>query len=213
MPNTQAAVDTARYTGGTRPDWWEPHVVPRAPDGYLELIAQTRELLDALTAAVPGEDLVAEATGQLRRLTTALRAAQVPEERQLAGWIDDPGRGQVFVPPLHIVALDERRLECTLTFGRYYLGGHGAVHGGAIPLVFDDILGRFAQTSGRPTSRTAYLKVDFRSITPVDKPLRLVAEMVSEEGRKKLVRATLHDGEVLCAEAEGLFVVLRDGQP
>jgi len=213
MPTARGAVRTAAYTGGTHPDWWEPHVVPPAPDGYLELVAQTRELLDALSAAVPGEDLVAEATRQLRRLTTALRVVAVPEEGRLAGWIDVLGRGQVLVPPLHIVALDERRLECTLTFGRYYLGGHGAVHGGVIPFVFDDILGRFSQTSGRPTSRTAHLKVDFRSITPVDKPLRLVTEMVSEEGRKKLVRATLHDGEVLCAEAEGLFVVLRDGQP
>jgi acyl-coenzyme A thioesterase PaaI-like protein len=129
----------------------------------------------------------------LRCLTDRLRAAAVDEYGQLAGRIiGEPGRGQVLVPPVEVVSLDVSRPECTVTFGRYYLGGHGAVHGGAVPLVFDDILGRFAQTSGRPTSRTAYLRVDYRSITPVDKPLRLVAEVVSAEGRKKLVRATLH---------------------
>ncbi|SLH56935.1 thioesterase family protein [Mycobacteroides abscessus subsp. abscessus] len=36
--------------------------------------------------------------------------------------------------------------------------------------------------------------------------------MENQEGRKVWVRATLHDGERLCAEAHGLFIVLRPGQ-
>jgi acyl-coenzyme A thioesterase PaaI-like protein len=204
----------ASLTGGVRPGWWQSHEAPPLPDGYLDLIAQTRELLDALSAAVPDADAVSAMTTELRGLTERLRNVAVDEYHQLSGWVSvDPGRGQVLVPPLRIVSMDESRLECAVTFGRYYLGGHGAVHGGAVPLVFDDILGRFAQAWGRPTSRTAYLRVDYRAITPVETPLRLVAEIVSQEGRKTLVRATLCDGEVLCAEAEGLFVVLLPGQP
>jgi acyl-coenzyme A thioesterase PaaI-like protein len=196
------------------PEWWDAHVLPPIPDGYLEMVVQARDLLDSLTAAVPDEATVASVTAQLRVLTDRLAATAVDETHQLAGRIEDvPGRGQVLVPPTHVEEIDESHIVCSVTFTRYYLGGHGAVHGGAVPLLFDDVLGRFAQSAGRPTSRTAYLRVDYRSITPVDTPLRLTARIVSEEGRKKLVRATLNDGDTVCAEAEGLFIVLRPGQP
>jgi hypothetical protein len=37
-------------------------------------------------------------------------------------------------------------------------------------------------------------------------------DIVREAGRKRFVRGALHHGDDLCAEAEGLFVVLREGQ-
>jgi acyl-coenzyme A thioesterase PaaI-like protein len=196
------------------PDWWEPQVVPEPPAGYVEMIAAARLLLDALAAAVPDADTVAHVTGALRDLTERLAVDEVDEFHQLSGRIEDvPGRGQLVVPPATIEHVDDFRIECSVTFTRHYLGGNGAVHGGVLTLLFDDILGRFAQSGGRPIARTAYLHVDYRSITPVGRPLRLVGEIVSEEGRKRLVRATLEDGDTLCAEAEGLFVALRPGQP
>ena len=210
----QQADQSAHLPGSSVPDWWQAHVLPPVPAGYLDMVDQARGLLDSLTAAVPDAEAVAEVTAELRRLTDRLAATAVDENHQLSGRVQDvPGRGQLLVPPASVEYLDNSRVECSVTFTRYYLGGHGAVHGGALPLLFDDILGRFAQTAGRPTSRTAYLRVDYRSITPVGRPLRLVAQIVSEQGRKKLVRATLKDGDTLCAEAEGLFVVLRPGQP
>jgi len=196
------------------PEWWEPQVVPEAPGGYVEMVAQARLLLDALAAAVPDAGTVTHVTEHLRDLTERLAEAGVDESRQLSGRIEGvAGRGQLLVPPAVIEHVDDLRIECTVTFTRHYLGGNGAAHGGALPLLFDDILGRFAQGGGRPLARTAYLHVDYRSITPVGKPLRLVGEIVSEEGRKRLVRATLEDGDTVCAEAEGLFVELRRGQP
>lgn len=204
---------SARLRGDTRPDWWQVFEMPPVPAGYDGAVADTRDLLDALTAAVPDEQLVAELSGTLRRLSERLQATAVDEYHQLAGRIDGvPGRGQVLVPPMTVDHLDEHSIRGTVIYTRFYLGGNGAVHGGAVPLLFDDILGRFAQTGGRPTSRTAYLHIDYRSITPVERSLTLAAEVVQEEGRKVLVRGTLHDGDVLCAEAEGLFVVLRPGQ-
>lgn len=195
------------------PEWWKPQVVPEAPAGYAEMVAQARLLLDALAAAVPDADTVADVTDVLGALTERLAATEVDEFHQLSGRIENiPGRGQLVVPPAVIDYVDELRIECTVTFTRHYLGGNGAVHGGSLPLLFDDILGRFAQGGGRPIARTAYLHVDYRSITPVDRPLRLAGEIVSEEGRKRVVRATLEDGDTLCAEAEGLFVALRPGQ-
>ena len=196
------------------PEWWEPLVVPAPPAGYVEMIAQARLLLDALAAAVPDTDTVAHVTGALRDLTERLAEAEVDEFHQLSGRVENvPGRGQLLVPPAAIEHVDDFRIECSVTFTRHCLGGNGAVHGGTLPLLFDDILGLLAHSGGRPIARTAYLNVDYRSITPVDKPLRLVGEIVSEEGRKRVIRATLEHGDTLCAEAEGLFVALQHGQP
>ena len=211
---TQRIQAPVPYGSRRLPEWWEPQVVPEVPAGYPEMIAQARLLLDALAAAVPDADTVAGVTDALGALTERLAATEVDEFHQLSGRIENiPGRGQLVVPPAVIDHVDDRGIECTVTFTRHYLGGNGAVHGGSLPLLFDDILGRFVQSGGRPIARTAYLHVDYRSITPVDKPLRLAAELVSEEGRKRVVRATLEDGDTLCAEAEGLFVALRPGQP
>ena len=211
---TQQVGPAMPYGRRRLPEWWQPQVVPEAPGGYVEMIAQARLLLDALAAAVPDAHTVAHATEQLRDLTERLGEAEVDEFNQLSGRIEGvAGRGQLLVPPAVIEHVDDFRIECSVTFTRHHLGGNGAAHGGSLPLLFDDILGRFAQGGGRPIARTAYLHVDYRSITPVDKPLRLVGAIVSEEGRKRLVRGTLEDGDTVCAEAEGLFVALRTGQP
>ena len=205
---------TAPHGRRRLPEWWAPQVIPEPPAGYVQMIDQARLLLDAVAAAVPDADTVAHVTEALRDLTTLLGEAEVDEFHQLSGRIERvPGRGQLVVPPARIEHVDDFRIECSVTFTRHYLGGNGAVHGGALPLLFDDILGRFVQIGDRPIARTAYLHVDYRAITPVNKPLRLVGEIVSEEGRKRLIRATLKDGDTLCAEAEGLFVALRPGQP
>jgi hypothetical protein len=68
-------------------------------------------------------------------------------------------------------------------------------------------------SGGRTRARTAYLHVNYRAITPVDHELVLRAAIGREEDRKRFVTGTLHDGERLVADAEGLFVELRPGQP
>lgn len=89
-----------------------------------------------------------------------------------------------------------------VTFGRYFLGGGGAVHGGAISLLFDEVLGRLASSGDRAPARTAYLHTDYRSITPIGEELAVRAWFVSEQGRKRILRATITHGDTLCAEAE-----------
>jgi hypothetical protein len=66
----------------------------------------------------------------------------------------------------------------------------------------------------RPISRTAFLHVDYRKITPIDTLLVLRGRVTSTEGRKAFVSAELLDGEdTLLAEANGLMVRLLPGQP
>ncbi len=191
---------------------WSTH--PDVPDGFPEMIEALRVLQDRVTAAAPPPDLVAHVTAAAADLSARLAAHAVDESRQVVGHVPGvPGRGDILTPVLVADSEDGQRITGRARFGRYYLGGNGAVHGGAIPLLFDDLMGRLAHTGGRRPARTAYLHVDYRSITPIERELRVAVWFESEQGRKRLLRGTLHHGDTLCVEASGLFVELRPGQP
>ena len=195
--------------------WQEPAV--RSPGGgaeYGEMIAALRDFLDHVAAAAPDAATTVALQQDLNEWAGRLAQSAVPERRQIfARRLDLPGRGQTMSPNFIPIAGDHQKVEGTVTFGRYFLGGGGAVHGGAIPLLFDEVLGRLASSGDRAPARTAYLHTDFRSITPVGEELAIRAWFVSEQGRKRILRARLTHGDTLCAEAEGLFIELRPDQP
>jgi acyl-coenzyme A thioesterase PaaI-like protein len=207
----------AEPRGGFPPmrTWQEPTV--RSPGGgaeYGDMIAALRDFLDDVAAAAPDAATTVALTDDLHRWAERLAQSAVPERRQIfARRLDLPGRGQTMSPSFIPITGDREKVAGTVTFGRYFLGGGGAVHGGAIPLLFDEVLGRLASSGGRAPARTAYLNTDFRSITPVGVELAMRAWFVSEEGRKRTLRAQLTHGDTLCAEAEGLFIELRPDQP
>jgi acyl-coenzyme A thioesterase PaaI-like protein len=196
-------------------DWWDRRSQPALPPGYPEMMDALRTLQDRVAAAVPEPGLIASITRKVEDLCRTLEGCAAPDEwSAISGRFDEiPGRGQLLVPVVRVDTLDDQELHGTVHFGRFYLGANGAAHGGAMPLVFDDILGKLANTGGRGLSRTAYLHVDYRSVTPVGADLVIDAWFEREEGRKRFLRGTLRDGERVCAEATGLFVELRPGQP
>ena len=99
-------------------------------------------------------------------------------------------------------------------FRRFHLGRNGAVHGGAIALLFDSVLGYSAfKLSNSPYQRTASLQVNYRRIVPIEKELQVDAGIDRTVGRKIFVAGRLLDGENVLVEAEALFVRLRPGQP
>jgi len=177
------------------------------------MIEALRTLQDRMTAANPPEDVTEHVTRILTDLAERLGKYAVPERDQPAGHIGQlPGRGQAMAPVVDIEEHTEFSARGHVTFGRFYLGGNGAVHGGAIPLAFDELMGRLANTE-RPPSRTAFLHVNYRSITPIETRLSIEARFDSESGRKRFLSGRIRDGDTVCAEAEGLFVALRPGQP
>jgi acyl-coenzyme A thioesterase PaaI-like protein len=181
-------------------------------DEFAGFIVALRTLLDDVTAARAPVDVWADAAQRVTQLDELLAAYRVPESEQIVGNRHDlPGRGQVLAPAVHVDEVDASHVAARVTFGRHFVG-NGAVHGGALPLVFDEILGRLANTAGRSRSRTAYLRVNYRSLTPIDVELTLTGRFVREEGRKRFLVAELREGDRLCADAEGLFVALRTGQ-
>jgi acyl-coenzyme A thioesterase PaaI-like protein len=100
-----------------------------------------------------------------------------------------------------------------VVFRRLHLGGGGAAHGGTLPLLFDEVLGRLSNSGDRPTARTAYLKVNYRHITPLNTELDVEGRLERQDGRKRWITGRLAHGDTLLADAEGLFVQLRPGQP
>jgi acyl-coenzyme A thioesterase PaaI-like protein len=195
--------------------WQEPGL--RNPGGgpeYGEMIGALRTFLDDVAAAAPDKDTIVGLAEDLRRWSDKLAPMAVRErERIFARRFDLPGRGQTMSPKFVVTGGDGDSVHGTVTFGNYYLGGGGAAHGGAIPLMFDEVLGRLATTGGRRAARTAYLHTDFRSITPIGRELDVRGWFVSEAGRKRVLRGELKNGDTLCAEAEALFVELRPNQP
>lgn len=196
---------------------------------YSELIDALSPFLNALAGAHVDEHDATRLAADLDQWTQLLSKQQVPEPERLWGaWPQRPDRGQALVPKVdddRVVhdrrqAADESEgqdenvfeMEGKVTFGRFWVGMNNAVHGGAITLLFDEYLGNVSARSRLPASRTAYLKTDFRSVTPVDTELTIQAGVTRVEGRKHFLRGRLLDGQRVCAEAEGLWIALKPGQ-
>jgi acyl-coenzyme A thioesterase PaaI-like protein len=125
-----------------------------------------------------------------------------------------PGAGSLLMPPWEIRRFDAELVEVGVQFSRYHVGGNSVVHGGMVAMMFDVMCGIIIHAIGRPISRTAFLHVDYRNITPIDVPLTVRGWASKAEGRKTFVNAELIDADgTLLAEANGLMVRLLPGQP
>lgn len=98
-----------------------------------------------------------------------------------------------------------RSVQAETEFAPQYCGPPGSVHGGVIAMVLDELLG-YANMAARSGGYTAVLTIRYRALTPVERPIRMEAHQHRADGRKLYARGTLHHGDTLTAEAEGLFV-------
>ncbi|MFL6062694.1 MAG: PaaI family thioesterase [Marmoricola sp.] len=217
MTEFQQSDDPTLGLGADRPGGFPDFGFVEEPDAgndpYGTMISNLRSFLDHVAAAKPDDLTVTRLAFDLAAWRDELAPLAVSEREQVfAHRFELPGRGQTMSPPFQVRDAGPDRVTGTVRYGRYFLGGNGAVHGGAIPLLFDEVFGRLVNSHREP-SRTAYLKTDFRAVTPVGVQLEVDVWMDRIEGRKRFVRGTLKHGSTLCADAEGLFVELRPGQP
>jgi acyl-coenzyme A thioesterase PaaI-like protein len=182
-----------------------------APAELVRLGRATRAVQDrvASTKAPPG--VAAEAAAALERAAALLDPYQydVATDRS---W-DDVGRAagtRTIGPVLTDVVNDGQRLEGSVTFTPFHLGGNGAAHGGTLPLLFDEAFARLVNL-GRERSCTAYLRVDYRHVTLLGRTIRVKAHVERVDGRKRYVSGALYDGDAVTAEGAALYVDLRAG--
>ncbi|WP_255791530.1 PaaI family thioesterase [Mycobacteroides abscessus] len=207
---TEEAV-TAHEGGGFNPS--DP-TLKGGPD-YGRFIDALRTLQDRARAALPPDAVVTELADQLEAMNKLLAPYEVSEWDSPSGRRTDlPLRGNILLVPMTIESFDNGVLTGTATFGRYHLGRNGAVHGGCLGLLFDTIFGTgsLLLTDLRKL-RTAYLNINYRKITPIEKELRYDCTLDRVEGRKVFMTGRLLDGDEVLAEAEALFVKLNPGQP
>jgi acyl-coenzyme A thioesterase PaaI-like protein len=193
-----------------------PEVKPvDAPPELGRFIAAMRRLQDLTVSTKPESPTWTTAAEQVESACALLEGHQVPEGRAPAGRdIELPGLGHPLLPPWTVTNFGPDGVTMEGLFTRSHVGGNNAVHGGMIPLLYDWHFGMIVSTAGLSPSRTAYLHVDYRSITPIDEPLTAYGRIAEIDGRKAFVTATMTaaDGTLL-SEANGLMVRLLPHQP
>jgi hypothetical protein len=113
-------------------------------------------------------------------------------------------------PPLLVRVVDGvdggyREIEDEANFDYPYEGPPTCVHGGVIAETFDEVLGSANMVAGNP-AMTGTLTVRYRKPTPLRTDLRIVARCLGRDGRKIRTWAGMYHGDVMTAEAEGIFI-------
>jgi acyl-coenzyme A thioesterase PaaI-like protein len=178
-------------------------------------IAAMRRLQDIAVSTNPDATLWKDTAELIEDVCARLEEYKAPAGVAPAGRAPHlPGNGHPLMPPWRVAASGPDEVTMHGHFSRFHVGGNNAVHGGVIPLFYDWHFGMIVSAAGRPDSRTAYLHVDYRKITPIDEPLRSHGRIDSIDGRKAFVTATMtdSDGNVL-SEASGLMIRLLPHQP
>ncbi|MDG5482243.1 PaaI family thioesterase [Mycolicibacterium gadium] len=183
--------------------------------GFGRFLSAMRRAQDFAVSADPDTGTWEQAADRAEELVKLLDPFEAAEGVGPANRVPSlPGSGSLLMPPYRVTKFEADGVELTVQFSRYHVGGNYAVHGGVLPLMFDSMFGMVIHASGRPISRTGFLHVDYRAVTPIDAPLTMRGWVREVEGRKAFVNAELRDrDEKLLAEANGLMIRLLPGQP
>ena len=204
--------DAAPVTRGGFPDVRPVEDAPVELGRYVDAL---RLLQDLTVSTDPGGARWADAAAHLERACAILDGHQVPETDAVAGRVlDIPGLAHPLLPPWSVVESGAEEVLMAGYFTESHVGGNRAVHGGMIPLLYDWLFGMTVTAAGIRPTRTAFLHVDYRKITPIGEPLQARAQVARTDGRKVFIEATMTsaDGAVL-SEANGLMVRLLPHQP
>ena len=188
------------------------------PDVRFRLADEIRRITSAMVGLPIADEEIEAATASLGEVATRLETA-AGSGRRLRAHPDPVGHPQDFFPsspvigfanpvaPPVVVEAVEGELRGTAFFDYQYEGPPTCVHGGVIAMVFDELLGAANIMAGTP-AMTGTLTIKYRKPTPLRTPLRLEARCLGKDGRKVRTYGAIYNGDVLTAEAEGIFVEL-----
>lgn len=175
--------------------------------GVLHRLVQTSAPVPMIAEAADQVEVVAALLAAHRSASTYEGFAESANAGEPFAFFDHSpmlGRANPLAPPIEL-SLEDGRMIGRATFGAAYEGPPGCVHGGFIAAAFDEVLGSTQSLSGSP-GMTGRLTVTYRSPTPLLTPLVFEGTLDRVEGRKIFTTGRLYAGDVLCAEAEGLFI-------
>jgi acyl-coenzyme A thioesterase PaaI-like protein len=178
-----------------------------------------REVIERLTLSdAPEAELRAAADGLERY---AARLATHPRRVAPFGYGESANAGDVaaffdyspmmglsnpLAPPIRLEVAGQA-VRGTVRFGAAYEGPPGHVHGGFVAAAFDEVLGFVQSTTGNP-GMTGTLTIRYRRPTPLDTNLRFEGKVTRVDGRKIFAEGKLYAGDVVTAEAEGIFIAM-----
>jgi acyl-coenzyme A thioesterase PaaI-like protein len=190
-----------------------------------ELVDVTRSLMTAVRTADAPRDALDRASALVREATDLLAAHHVdgpPGQNALR--VDgtgpeqfatgDPARFFPYSPvvgPLNPVApplvvnFDGERLRGHATLSATYAGPPGAVHGGIVAMVFDELLGAVNACLGLGAF-TGTLSIRYERLTPIEEELEVESWVDRTEGRKVYTVGTIRAAGEVTARAEGVFI-------
>jgi acyl-coenzyme A thioesterase PaaI-like protein len=187
-------------------------------DPRFDLAGQLRRVTSAMVGLPIGDADIEVATAGVKEVADRLEQVAGPG-RRLRAQPDPAGHPQEFfptspaigfanpvAPPVVVEAVDGE-LRGSAWFDYQYEGPPTCVHGGVIALVFDEMLGAANIMAGSP-GMTGTLTIRYRKPTPLRTPLRLEARFMGRDGRKIRTWGAIYHGDVVTAEAEGIFIEL-----
>jgi acyl-coenzyme A thioesterase PaaI-like protein len=218
MDEPVSAARVAELLGDSLPD---PAQIPASA---FELVAATRELVEAVVMTDVDGDARAAAAAELGTVTDRLRGRRRPDAlymvRHADGRVESlnqagSGRLNPQAPPIEWIHRPkepppgstptpvEVRARCT--FGPQHGGSPGRVYGGVLGCALDEVLGVAVLVSGA-TGMTVALSVSLRGGTPYGVPVDIVGRYTGSEGRKSFASGeVVVDGKVT-VEATAIFV-------
>ena len=196
-------------------------------DPRLRLAAALRFTINATVSADVDEATVVAAAETVEALNRRLADASGPdklprrppdfraEAQEFFPTSPVIGLGNPLAPPVQVEVIDGangvREIAGTAWFGYPYEGPPTCVHGGVIAETFDEMLGAANMVAGNP-GMTGTLTVRYRKPTPLRTPLRIEARCLRRDGRKIFTWAGIYHGDLLTAEADGLFIEVNPAQ-
>jgi len=177
--------------------------------------AAVRRLMSSSVLTNADAAAMAGATEQIHAIAARLEDAglrdmmQLPDEDGMRRG-DRPyspviGAANPIAPPLTVTALEDRTVVGECTMKPIHEGPPGAIHGGWVATLLDQLLGHATAASGN-RGFTAELTVRYRRPTPYGVPLTLRGRTDEVDGRRVYASAEIVVDDVVTAEAKALFL-------
>jgi acyl-coenzyme A thioesterase PaaI-like protein len=194
-------------------------------DGLAEALAESlRRLMDAAVLTTATDSELRAVVTAVETISALLEGADGERLREGVPWPEPErmhrgdvphnpviGRANPLAPPMPIRVLADKSVVSEITMRPIHEGPPGALHGGWVASLLDQLLG-MANAAAGVGGMTAELTIRYRKGTPLNVPLTISARTDSVDGRKVYASGEIVADGVVTAEATGVFIQPSPGR-